>query len=153
MRKYVVIEKTGINNLEDSVNKLIADGYMPQGGVVIMPGYKTLTFLQSMYMPKELAKVKRCSLPYTSTDVVEHWNKAMSGTNAKQKRVVTDNLKASILARGKSDFKEIGEWLEYFEFIKQSRFLMGETSDFGVSLDWVVKPTNMSKIIEGNYHG
>lgn len=45
------------------------------------------------------------------------------------------------------------EWWRYlFSLIRESDFLMGRTDrPFMCSLDWIVKPTNMTKILNGNY--
>ena len=34
---------------------------------------------------------------------------------------------------------------------KKSKFLMGESSDWVMSFDWIFKPINFTKLIEGNY--
>jgi hypothetical protein len=44
-------------------------------------------------------------------------------------------------------------WDNYFEFIRQSEFLMGKTKGgFQVDLEWIIRPTNMTKILNGRYH-
>lgn len=43
-------------------------------------------------------------------------------------------------------------WRRFFEYIRKSPFLMGETSKWKASLTWIVKAENMTKIIEGTYH-
>ena len=40
---------------------------------------------------------------------------------------------------------------KYFDKIKQSDFLSGRNSEWKCSFDWVMNPTNMQKILEGNY--
>jgi len=43
-------------------------------------------------------------------------------------------------------------WESLFKSIKESDFLMGRTkTPFQASLDWIVKPTNFTKILNGNY--
>lgn len=44
-------------------------------------------------------------------------------------------------------------WKQYFEFIRESDFLMGRSdkSGFQATFEWIIKPTNMSKILNGNY--
>jgi hypothetical protein len=50
-------------------------------------------------------------------------------------------------------------WKNYFEYVKQSKFLTGKTTGhddnppFSANLEWLVRPSNFVKVIEGNYHG
>jgi len=50
-------------------------------------------------------------------------------------------------------------WKQYFEHIKQSEFLTGRTvgregkPPFLADLEWLVRPNNFVKVIEGKYHG
>jgi uncharacterized protein YdaU (DUF1376 family) len=48
-------------------------------------------------------------------------------------------------------------WKQFFEHIGSSKFLTGKTQSkdkppFLADLEWVIKPTNFAKIIEGKYH-
>ncbi len=48
-------------------------------------------------------------------------------------------------------------WGRYFAYCAKSKFLTGQTHSpgrrpFELSLDWLVKPENMAKVIEGAYH-
>lgn len=40
---------------------------------------------------------------------------------------------------------------QFFEKIESSDFLTGRTGDWQTSFDWIIKPTNAVKILEGNY--
>lgn len=43
-------------------------------------------------------------------------------------------------------------WRKFFrDFIRPSDFLMGRKTDFLASLDWIAKPQNFQKIMNGNY--
>lgn len=43
-------------------------------------------------------------------------------------------------------------WGQYFDEISKSDFLMGRSeSSFQASFEWIVRPTNMTKILNGNY--
>lgn len=90
--------------------------------------------------------------------VVEIYNDYFSGTHARQKQVVTDSLKSSIRSRIKNDFKTEESWVDLFNVIKESDFLMGsvqvgDRKPFQLALEWIIKPANMAKILEGTYHG
>lgn len=43
-------------------------------------------------------------------------------------------------------------WRRFFEYIRESSFLMGNAGKWKASLDWIVKAENMAKIIERKYH-
>lgn len=62
---------------------------------------------------------------------------------------LTDTRKRTIKARLKEhSFDEIKEVMERVE---SSDFLTGRNSDFKASFDWIFKPANLIKILEGNY--
>ena len=50
-------------------------------------------------------------------------------------------------------------WRGYFEHVKQSQFLIGNISNqdgkppFIADLEWLIRPNNLVKVIEGRYHG
>ena len=105
--------------------------------------------------PREKAKTTRTKrLP--PGDVIELWNTSFSGTNAQQKQMITDTIKKAINSVTDKHFKSISDWSDYFDLIKKSQFLMGLAGGdrpFKINLDWVIKPANLTKIVEGNYHG
>lgn len=49
-------------------------------------------------------------------------------------------------------FRTIEDWVHFFDWMKQSDWLMGRTaSNWQMTFDFMVNPTNFLKIIEGNY--
>lgn len=56
------------------------------------------------------------------------------------------------------EYQNLEWWQRFFEYIKESDFLIGKTSSrdgkppFIADLDWIVRPNNFAKIIEGKYH-
>ena len=42
-------------------------------------------------------------------------------------------------------------WREYFGRVRASPFLMGQEKEFRASLEWIIRPKNMPKVIEGFY--
>lgn len=71
---------------------------------------------------------------------VEEWNKTRKGY---------------VKARWDESEKRqnIDWWNRYFAYVAKSAFLTGKTPEqFEATFDWLVKPTNMQKVIEGNYH-
>jgi hypothetical protein len=52
----------------------------------------------------------------------------------------------------------LGWWADFFQHIGKSKFLTGKVNSrdgraFLADLEWIIKPTNFAKIIEGKYHG
>lgn len=42
-------------------------------------------------------------------------------------------------------------WREYFTRVKASSFLTGKKTDWSADFDWLIRPTNMAKVLEGKY--
>jgi len=106
--------------------------------------------------PEKVKIDKKSSLSVKS--VVELWNEMFIDTYATQMEKITSTRRGSIQSRIKEDFNTIEAWRGFFELIQQNDFLMGKTQSmdrkpFKISLDWVCKPANLAKIIEGYYHG
>ena len=57
------------------------------------------------------------------------------------------------------DLPDINNWTNFFEYVSQSDFLMGRVAPapgrnlFMANLEWITKPANFVKILEGKYHG
>lgn len=65
-----------------------------------------------------------------------------------------EHLQKYLRARWKEDpdRQNVMWWYEYFLYIKESGFLMGKKTDFQADMEWIIRPTNMTKIINGRYH-
>ncbi len=49
--------------------------------------------------------------------------------------------------------QDLAWWDWYFTWVRQSRFLMGDNDrGFTPDLEWLIRPQNMPKVIEGKYH-
>lgn len=74
-------------------------------------------------------------------------------------RLWTEQRKRVLRQRWKEEPKRqnLQWWRKYFEYVAQSDFLTGKTDVsqgrqvFTANLEWLVKPANMAKVIEGNY--
>jgi uncharacterized protein YdaU (DUF1376 family) len=86
---------------------------------------------------------------------VEVWNETRAGYLRQRWREV-----ATELAQEKAI--EVGDvlnwWAEFFQSVGKSRFLTGRVNSkdgraFVADLEWILKPTNFAKIVEGKYHG
>lgn len=47
-------------------------------------------------------------------------------------------------------FQTVASWKKYFAYVRESQFLMTANA---IGFDWLLKPANFKKVIEGNYHG
>ena len=86
---------------------------------------------------------------------VEVWNDTRKGYLKQRWREVAKELsdKQEIKA------EDVLAWFtEFFKHIATSRFLTGRVNDksgraFAADLEWILKPSNFAKIVEGKYHG
>jgi uncharacterized protein YdaU (DUF1376 family) len=86
---------------------------------------------------------------------VEVWNETRKGYLRQRWREVSDELMKT-KAIDSSDV--LGWFAEFFEHIGSSKFLTGRINDksgrsFAADLEWILKPSNFAKIVEGKYHG
>jgi uncharacterized protein YdaU (DUF1376 family) len=86
---------------------------------------------------------------------VEVWNETRAGYLRQRWREVAAELAQSqdITA---SDV--LNWWGEFFQSVGKSRFLTGRVNSkdgraFVADLEWILKPSNFAKIVEGKYHG
>jgi uncharacterized protein YdaU (DUF1376 family) len=54
--------------------------------------------------------------------------------------------------REKPERWELPWWKKYFRFVKASDFLMGKKTDFIADLEWIIRPRNRTKILNGRFH-
>lgn len=97
-------------------------------------------------MPPPSKPVKAVSVPYQK--ILEAYQRILP--ELPQPVILSESRKAAIASRWKQDerFRDVEFWERYFEQVKKSSFLMGMR---GTSIDWLTKPTNFLKVIEGNY--
>lgn len=77
------------------------------------------------------------------------WNTTFKGTRVPQVKEITISRKSLIRGLLKKYSKE--DIIKTTEDSKRSKFLMGESSDWVMTFDWIFKPINFTKLIEGNY--
>jgi predicted phage replisome organizer len=64
---------------------------------------------------------------------------------------IKGNRKKALSSRWKEE-PDIEYWKELFKSVQESDFLTGRCGSWnGCSFDWIIKPANMQKIVEGNY--
>lgn len=83
---------------------------------------------------------------------VEVWNAARQGYLRQRWREVASEMKQP------SNDEMLNWWAGFFQHINKSKFLTGKVNSkdgrsFVADLEWIIKPSNFAKIIEGKYHG
>lgn len=86
---------------------------------------------------------------------VEVWNETRKGYLRQRWREVAAELAEQKPITGHD---VLTWWAEFFSHIGTSKFLTGRVNDksgrsFVADLEWIIKPTNFCKIVEGKYHG
>ena len=86
---------------------------------------------------------------------VEVWNDARKGYLRQRWRDVSQELS---LEKPIQTEDVLSWWSDFFTHIGTSKFLTGRVNDksgraFTADLEWILKPSNFAKIIEGKYHG
>ena len=53
---------------------------------------------------------------------------------------------------GLAYFKELFEYVGHSPFLTGKSAATGGRPPFQITLEWLVRPTNFAKVVEGNYH-
>ena len=83
--------------------------------------------------------------------VMDHWNERMKGVGIPSIVAINGNRRSHVLAR----MREYGAEAvaKVIDMVAASRFLQGSNNrGFVATFDWVIKPANFIKILEGNYN-
>jgi uncharacterized protein YdaU (DUF1376 family) len=86
---------------------------------------------------------------------VEVWNETRAGYLRQRWREVAAELAQ---AQDITASDVLNWWGEFFKSVGKSRFLTGRVNSkdgraFVADLEWILKPSNFAKIVEGKYHG
>lgn len=106
--------------------------------------------------PLQADKPKKLRCPVTA--IVELYHQVLP--ELPEVKVLTDTRRKYIQARWneKRNRQTLDFWERYFEYVRQSPFLMGQTDGshgkppFRADLEWLVRPSNFAKVIEEKYH-
>ena len=82
--------------------------------------------------------------------IISQWNEFAQKTGLPAVRGVVPGSKRERLLRGRFKDKEF-DFPKILEKVSQSKFLLGLTSDWRVSFDWLICPSNYIKVLEENY--
>lgn len=85
----------------------------------------------------------------TPENLMKLWN-SEAHANLPRVKDLTEKRKRHINAR-LTEFPEHSFWKDILGRINRSRFLTGEGGQWKATFDWVMNPTNLIKIKEGNY--
>ena len=98
---------------------------------------------------KERKRKEKETLPCPHQDIMELYNSlCISLPKIKE---VTDKRQDTLRVWWRSGIT-IDNIKTFFEKVERSDFLTGKTGNFnGCSFDWIIKPANRQKILEGNY--
>lgn len=144
-----VLNSLGMN--EDNISSLENNGLIIVGDneLTVIKNYNVCKRLKEIYKPgikedKEEKKIKK--VPDKYLKIVSAWNdlglsevKSIQGTRLKY-----------LNARIKEYSEE--EIINGIRSIRNSSFLMGQNrNNWTITFDWFIKPTNMPKVLEGNY--
>lgn len=86
---------------------------------------------------------------------IEVWNDQRAGYLRQRWREVASELAQEAEITSKD---VLNWWGEFFQHINKSKFLTGKVNSkdgraFTADLEWIVRPSNFAKIVEGKYHG
>ena len=81
-----------------------------------------------------------------SRTVMDLWNTKLGGSLSSITKLTPSRVRYI-----KSATKEKISFFELFNKVLESEFLMGKSGKWKASFDWVIKPENRIKIMEGNY--
>jgi len=97
---------------------------------------------------------KRAACPHT--EIISAYHKILP--ELRQVRQWNEARKKFLARRWAEDEdrQTVDWWREFFGYVRKSRFLMGNVSGhdgrtFQADLEWLVRPTNFVKVIEGKY--
>lgn len=85
-----------------------------------------------------------------SDEIMELWNKIFKNSSVPMVNSIRNSRLRSLKVRVKEN-PDIAFWEDYFTRVKSSDFLSGRASDWRATIDWVLSPTNMDKVLDGNY--
>jgi hypothetical protein len=69
-------------------------------------------------------------------------------------QVWNDDRQSCLRARWREDRarQHLDWWINFFNHVRGSPFLMGNVKKFQADLEWLIRPKNFPKVLEGRYH-
>lgn len=83
--------------------------------------------------------------------IVRLWNETLP--ELPHVRVFGEKSKTSLRSRWRAspEFQDLAWWEGFFKYIRGSDFLMGRKTEWKATLEWVLRPGNFEKVVNGNY--
>ncbi|MHA1832462.1 MAG: hypothetical protein ACTSV7_00605 [Candidatus Baldrarchaeia archaeon] len=112
----------------------------------------------SGFQSLEWIEISKC--PYSSIRAA--YNKAFKDYAVAQiteKGLKAGSQRAKKIKSRWEDYNTLKWWVDYFDFCKESDFLMGkipprgEFRQFRLTIDYLINEVNLIKIMEGHFHG
>lgn len=125
----------------------------PDGIIHPLPVVQKLKNFEEPEKPKE-PKPEKNSVPFKK--IVSLYHSILDQLPQVEK--LTDVRKGLIRQRWTQDLQSLDEWENYFNYVKRSDFLMGRVAPrddrrpFRADLEWLIRPSNYTKIAEEKYH-
>lgn len=98
---------------------------------------------------KEITSAKQTNCPHE--DIVNLYHEVLPELSSVKQWTPKRQGYLRTVWNGNKSRQDLDYWRRFFNYVKQSDFLMGRSSDFKANLEWLVKPSNFIKIIEKNY--
>lgn len=104
--------------------------------------------------PTSVGQTRKARCPYGEIVDLYHAKLPM----CRRVELLTDARKASIRGRWFDELPTVEAFGNYFDDVARSRFLTGRVDaregrkPFVANIDWLMKPSNLAKVLEGNYH-
>jgi len=153
--EYKILCKRDLDGLELCINELLKDGWMPVGGIATS---KSGFPMQAMTRTRKPNKVSRKKPLLDPMAIVDLYNMTFQFEKVTMKRAPIPVLLSTINKLTADHFNTLADWTTFFESLKLSPFLMGKVQpgqgfkQFKLSLEWVIKPVNLAKIIDRKFH-
>lgn len=98
----------------------------------------------------DIEKDSTCSGTLSKKDkelIIEKWN----SLGLHQLRTINSNTERHRSLKARIEEYSLKEFLEAIEKIKESDFLQGKVKDWQITFDWLCRPNNFPKVLEGQY--
>jgi hypothetical protein len=93
--------------------------------------------------------IQQGEIVFSVEDVIELWN-SMAHANLPRVKLLAKTREIHVKARLQS-FPHRHQWEHLIERVNASPFLTGLGAEWKCNFDWIMNPSNMAKILEGNY--
>lgn len=107
--------------------------------------------------PMGACRLRKRSPPVPVSEIVDLYHRCLPELPRVEK--LTKTREGFIRQRWQEDLPDLDHWRNYFDFVRQSDFLMGRSKPtngkppFRADIEWITRPNNYAKIAEEKYHG